>query len=90
MSQKSNKGFSVYTAEMIEGLQWIEHNRLDKVVICSDSASILNSISSSRSESEDLLMEFYSLLHRVKAKGVVIHFCWVPAQNWGIRERGDG
>lgn len=73
---------SVYTAELtaiIIGLQWVEQVRPNKVVICSDSFSALSSIVHARSDRDDLLMEVYLSLYRLKEAGIVVYFCWVPA-----------
>uniref|UniRef100_A0A8C1TCJ5 RNA-directed DNA polymerase from mobile element jockey n=1 Tax=Cyprinus carpio TaxID=7962 RepID=A0A8C1TCJ5_CYPCA len=73
---------SVYSTELsaiIVGLQWVEQVKPNRVVICSDSSSALKSIMSTRTDREDLLVEIYTLLYRLKAEGIVVYFCWVPA-----------
>ncbi len=73
---------SVYTSELtaiIIGLQWVEQVRPNKVVKCSDSSSALINIAHARSDREDLLMEVYLSLYRLKEAGIMVYFCWVPA-----------
>lgn len=48
-------------------------------VICSDSASALKSILSTKTDREDLLVEIYTLLYRLNIEGIIVYFCWVPA-----------
>ena len=79
---KLSDKLSVYSTELsaiIVGLQWVEQVKPNRVVICSDSSSALKSIMSTRTDREDLLVEIYTLLYRLKAEGIVVYFCWVPA-----------
>ncbi|KAI2647286.1 Ribonuclease H1 [Labeo rohita] len=82
ISLKLPDDLSVYTAELtaiIVGLQWVEEVRPSKVIICSDSSSALISLIHARSDREDLLMEIYLSLYRLKEAGIIVYFCWVPA-----------
>lgn len=49
-----------------------------RVVICSDSASVLCSLRSGKSEREDLWIEM--MLLGLQKNGIEIQFCWIPAQ----------
>ncbi len=68
---------------IIIGLTWVEAVKPDRVVVCSDSASALISLTTQQSSREDLMCEIFTLLWRIQRKGVVVGFCWVPA-NVGI------
>lgn len=84
---------SVYATEMtaiIKALEWVEEARPRKVVICLDSAAVINSIQSSRSCRMDLLMEVYTGLYRLERSATTVCFLWIPAHVgvWG-NERAD-
>lgn len=84
---------SVYATEMmaiIKALEWVEEARPRKVVICSDSAAVINSIQSSKSCRMDLLMEVYLGLYRLERSAITVCFLWIPAHVgvWG-NERAD-
>ncbi len=34
---------------------------------------------STKTDREDLLVEMYTLLYRLKVEGIIAYFCWVPA-----------
>ena len=60
----------VYTVEMLGvlvALRWVERERIDKVVVCSDSASVLASIRSFNSNSRQGLL--YEVLQSVTCGG---------------------
>lgn len=84
---------SVYATEMtaiIKALEWVEEARPGKVVICSDSAAVINSIQSSKSCRMDLLYEVYMGLYRLERYEITVIFMWIPAHVgvWG-NERAD-
>ncbi len=60
-------------------MQWVEQIKTNRIVICSDSSSALESIKSTKTDREDLLVEMYTLLYRLKVEGIIVYFCWVPA-----------
>ncbi len=60
-------------------MQWAEQIKTNRIVICSDSSSALKSIKSTKTDREDLLVEMYTLLYRLKVDGIIVYFCWVPA-----------
>lgn len=56
---------SVLTAEIVAiilGLQWIEEVRPEGVVICSDAAAALSSLSSKETSRDDLLLEIFTMM----------------------------
>ena len=73
----------VYTMEMYAvfmALQWVEREKPDKVVVLSDSSSILKSLQSFRSKCrEDLMYQVLQLYSQLSQMGVEIQFMWVPA-----------
>jgi ribonuclease HI len=75
---------SVYSVEMlaiIVALQWLEDVQPVRIIVGSDSLSVLNSLSSGKSNRSDLLLEVFMLLWRIERMGVVVRFCWVPAHS---------
>ncbi|KAG5278648.1 hypothetical protein AALO_G00101240 [Alosa alosa] len=84
---------SVYSTEIIaiaKALEWVEEARPERVVICSDSASVLSSLQSFRSCRMDILYEVYMYLYQLERLGITIKFLWIPAHVgvWG-NERAD-
>jgi len=82
ISLRLSDKLSVYSTELtaiIIGLQWVEQIKPNRIVICSDSSSALKSIKSTKTDREDLLVEMYTLLYRLKVEGIIVYFCWVPA-----------
>lgn len=82
MSKRLSDQLSVYTAEIVAviiALQWVEEVRPDRVVICTDSLSVIKSIQSMESAREDLLLELNHSLLRLHRGGIDVQFCWVPA-----------
>ncbi len=82
ISKRLTSKLSIFTVEMVAiiiGLTWVEEVKPDRVVICSDSASVLTSLFTHCTSREDLMCEIFSLLWRIQRKGVVVGFCWVPA-----------
>ena len=49
-----------------------------RIIVCSDSLSVLNSLSSGKFNRSELLLEVFIILWRIERMGVV-RFCWVPA-----------
>lgn len=76
--------FSVEMSAIIIALSWMEETRPDRILICSDSASVLESLVSRESEREDLVNEVYTLLHQIQNNGGIVGFCWIPAHK-GIK-----
>ena len=73
---------SVYSTEMaaiIVGFQWVEEVQPRGVVICWDSASVLCSLRSGKSEREDLGVEIMMLFLGLQRNGIEIQFCAIPA-----------
>ena len=64
---------------VIFGLQWVEEVRPDRVVLCSDSAAVLSSLQTMKSNREDLILEIFQCLFRMQRLGIDVTFCWVPA-----------
>ncbi len=82
ISWRLSDKLSVYSTELtaiIIGLQWVKQIKPNRIVICSDSSSALKSIKSTKTDREDLLVEMYTLLYRLKVEGIIVYFCWVPA-----------
>ena len=82
ISKRASDQLSVYTAEMLAviiGLQWVEEVRPDRVVMCTDSLSILQSIQSTTTAREDILIELNHSLLRLHRGSIDLQFCWVPA-----------
>ncbi len=82
ISLRLSDKLSVYSTELtaiIVGLQWVEQIKPNRIVICSDSSSALKSIKSTKTDREELLVEIYTLLYRLKVEGIIVYFCWVPA-----------
>ncbi len=59
---------------IIIGLQWVEQIKSNRIVICSDSLSALKSIKSTKTDREDLLVEMYTLLYRLKVEDIIVYF----------------
>ena len=73
---------SVWSTEMVAvivGLQWIEDVQPSRVVICSDSESLLCSLRSGKSEREDLGVEIMMLFLWLQRYGIEILFCEIPS-----------
>ncbi len=81
ITKRLTSKLSIYAVEMVAiiiGLSWVEEVKPDRVVICSDSASVLTSLFTHQSSKKDLMCEIFTLLWRIQRKGVVVGFCWVP------------
>ena len=82
VSRRLSDRLSVFTAELVAiilGLQWVEDVRPDRVLVCSDSAAALQSLSSKDALRNDLVLDVLMLLLRLQRAGVSVRFCWVPA-----------
>ncbi len=83
MSKRTSDHISVFTAELIAillALQWIEVIQPTKAVICTDSLSALNSLSSGKSLArQDMINEVMQSLFRIRQYGLLVNFVWVPS-----------
>ena len=83
LNKRTSDHLAVYTVEMlglISALEWVESTQFKKVVICTDSAAVLASMSSFHSSSrQGLLYEVLELVTRLVIKGCKLKFLWVPA-----------
>lgn len=94
INRRTSDGIEVYTVKMVAilvALKWMEITFQEKTVICSNSASVLVSITSSHSDSsQDILYEVLQLLTKIHNKGDQITFLWVPAHvGVGGNKNGD-
>ena len=94
INRRTSNKLGVYTVEMLAvlvALRWVEKTKQDKVMICSDSTSILASIRSFHSNSrQDVLYEVLQSVIRTANQGGQVKLLWVPA-HVGVRgnERVD-
>ena len=83
INRRTTDGLSVYTVEMVAiliAMKWVEHAGVDRVVICSDSASVLASLRSFKSGSrQGMLYEILISITKCVERGSEIKFMWVPA-----------
>lgn len=74
---------SVFTAELVAVLwavRWVEDNKREYSVKCSDSAATLTTIKECKSKSRpDVLVEILQVLYRIHKAGYEVGFLWVPA-----------
>ena len=74
---------SVFTAELVAvlwALRWVEDNKQEHSVICSDSAASLITIKGTKTKSRpDVLVEIMQVLYRIHKAGYEVGFMWVPA-----------
>ncbi|KAI2650690.1 Gag-Pol polyprotein [Labeo rohita] len=65
---------------ILMAMQWVEEVRAISVIVCSDSYSALNSLSSGTSASrQDILFEILQNIYRINHMGVSVEFVWIPA-----------
>ncbi len=65
---------------VLVALRWVEKTRQEKVLICSDSSSVLESLRSFHSKSrQDVLYEVLQSVTRITNQGGQVQFMWVPA-----------
>ncbi len=94
INRRTSDKLGVYTVEMVAvlvALRWVEETCQDKVLICSDSSSVLASLRSFQSSSrQDVLYELLQSVTRIANQGGQVKFMWVPA-HVGVRgnERAD-
>ena len=67
-------------------LQWVEEDKPDRVVICSDPCAVLMSLQSFRSRSRQDLLEVLQTHGRIRQMGIQITFTWAPAHVEGNKE----
>ena len=83
ISRRTTDGLGVYTVEMVAvlvALGWVEYTQVGRVVVCSDSASVLASIRSFHSSSrQDILFQVIQSVTRIVQRGGQVRFLWVPA-----------
>ena len=82
ISKRISDQLSVFTAEMLAvilSFQWVEEVRADRVVVCTDSKAVLESIQGEGNNRKDLVLEIQHSLFRLYRSGIDIWFCWVPA-----------
>jgi len=60
------------------GLQWVEEVSPDRLMICTDSLSALQSIQTITVR-EDRIIELNHCLLRLQRRGIDVQLCWVPA-----------
>ncbi|XP_013870655.1 uncharacterized protein LOC106522257 [Austrofundulus limnaeus] len=83
MKQRTSDHLAVYTVEMLAilmALQWVEQNKIRRVLICSDSLSSFISIANFSSESHiELVYEIHEIIFRRLQLQIIVRFMWVPA-----------
>ena len=83
LSRRSTDNLGVYTVEMLGvlvALKWVETITERKIVICTDSTSVLSSMRSFYSSSrQGLLFEVLQTITRIVQQGRKLKFLWVPA-----------
>lgn len=88
IKKRLTNNLSVYTTEVIAiiiVLQWAEEVGPEKMVVCSDSLSVLQSIQTGQSSCRpDLILEVQQLLFRLQKLLIQVEFLWVPAHK-GIK-----
>ena len=71
---------SVFTTELMAilwALRWVERERPNQVIICSDSAAALEALQGGKSKARpDIVMEILSVMCRIEDCEVTL--CWVP------------
>ena len=66
----------------------MEEVRPDRVVVCTDSVAVLESIQTSNTTRECLIIDIQHSLFRLHRGGVDVQFGWVPAHE-GVEGNGD-
>lgn len=88
INRRTSNMLGVYTVEMLAiliAVRWVEKSGQHKVLVCSDSSSVLASIRSFYSKSrQDILYEVLQSVTRIFNQGRQIQFVWVPG-HVGIR-----
>ncbi len=77
---------SGYTVEMkmLLALKWVEEHKPEDVLMCSDSAAVLNRLRSIKSNDQDILFSILHIDSRVVQNDTSVSLIWVPA-HIGIR-----
>ncbi len=87
IKERTSDHLTVFTVELLAilmVLQWVEQNKIVKVVICSDSLSSLMSLQSLSSYNRpDIVYEIYETLFRLQHIKTEIRLMWIPG---GLRE----
>ncbi len=60
---------------IIVGLQWVEEVKPDRVVCCVDSVAALYSIQNMKSKREDLMLEIYQNVFRLRRLQIDVRLC---------------
>lgn len=75
-------GLGVRSVEMVAVLvvlTWVEHAQVEKVLVCRDSASVLDSVNFFHSRSrQSMLYEILKRVTRCVSQGSVVRSLWVP------------
>ncbi len=80
MSKRTSDHISVFTAELIAILLHFSGNTSNKAVICTDSLSALNSLSSGKSLArQDKINEVMQSVFIIRQYGRLVNFVWVPS-----------
>lgn len=83
IKERTSDHLTVFTVELLAiltALQWIEQNKIGKVVICSDSLSSLMSLQSLSSNNRlDIVYEMYEIMFRLQHIKTEIIIMWIPA-----------
>lgn len=83
INRRTTNNLAVYTVEMVAiliALQWVEKSKIGKIIICTDSASVLDSLMSFHSKSrQDILYQILYWITRITYQGGLVTFLWVPA-----------
>uniref|UniRef100_A0A673MAK6 Uncharacterized LOC107721237 n=1 Tax=Sinocyclocheilus rhinocerous TaxID=307959 RepID=A0A673MAK6_9TELE len=89
--KRTSNHLAVYTVEMIAillSLQWVEDYKPGKVLICSDSLSVLKSLRSFKSSHQDILFSILQIYSRLVQNDILISFIWVPS-HVGVKGNED-
>ena len=79
------KGYSVFTAELVAIIMVLNcivniQKDIFSVLLCVDSKSVLQSLSSSNSkERNELTFEIKHIINTLISRGTLVNFCWVPS-----------
>ena len=60
--------YSIELLAIVVALQWVEDVQPIRIMVCSDSLSVLKSLSSGKSNRNDLLLEVLMLLWRIETE----------------------
>ena len=74
---------SVFIAELhavLKALERAAHHPWQKIMLCIDSRSVVQSVSH-KIPSSSLLVDIYNILHHMASNGRLVHFLWIPGHN---------